>query len=214
MNTLPRDPPPTMQPFLTDPELAEICAPLTNGAAQVRYLERLGLKVARKPNGRPLVARGEFERVCGEPAAEPAPPERASTTPPPAFIDTPLGRWQARQRIEKASEPRRAEYVPTKEECRLIAAIQAERHAAVIRHHAAKRRAAKLQRIPPWADEEAIAQIYARARALTVETGIEHHVDHEIPLQGKLVSGLHVPANLQILTGSENSRKRNHFEVG
>ena len=52
-----------MFPFLTDPELAEICAPLTNGAAQVRFLERLGLKVARKPNGRPLVARGEFERV-------------------------------------------------------------------------------------------------------------------------------------------------------
>ena len=52
-----------LAPFLTDPELAEICAPLTNGAAQVRFLERLGLKVARKPNGRPLVARGEFDRV-------------------------------------------------------------------------------------------------------------------------------------------------------
>ncbi len=52
-----------MTPFLTEDELADICQPLTNGAAQVRYLERLGLKVARKPNGRPLVARGEFDRV-------------------------------------------------------------------------------------------------------------------------------------------------------
>lgn len=52
-----------MLPFLSDLELAEICAPLTNGAAQKRFLERLGMKVERKPNGRPLVARGEFERV-------------------------------------------------------------------------------------------------------------------------------------------------------
>lgn len=52
-----------MTPFLTDDEVHAICDPLTNGAAQVRYLERLGLKVARKPSGRPLVARGEFDRV-------------------------------------------------------------------------------------------------------------------------------------------------------
>lgn len=41
----------------------------------------------------------------------------------------------------------------------------------------------------------------------------EEVADHDIPLQGKRVSGLHVANNLQILTGSENSRKRNHFEV-
>lgn len=72
-----------MLPFLTDAELAEICAPLVNGAAQRRYLERLGLKVARKPNGRPLVARGEFERVLIGRHAEPvqngaAQPNRAA----------------------------------------------------------------------------------------------------------------------------------------
>lgn len=73
----------TAVPFLTEPELAEICAPLTNGAAMVRYLERLGLKVARKPNGRPLVARGEFERVLigrqpEVPHNAPAQPNRAA----------------------------------------------------------------------------------------------------------------------------------------
>lgn len=50
---------------LSDTEIAEICDGLVSAAAQVRYLERLGLLVARKPNGRPLVARSEFERVLG-----------------------------------------------------------------------------------------------------------------------------------------------------
>lgn len=50
-------------PYLTDPELADICAPLVTGSAQARYLARLGLKVARKPNGKPLVARAEWDRV-------------------------------------------------------------------------------------------------------------------------------------------------------
>ncbi len=52
-------------PYLTDAELAEICAPLVMPAAQVKYLEQLGLLVRRKPNGRPLVARSEFDRVLG-----------------------------------------------------------------------------------------------------------------------------------------------------
>lgn len=84
---------------------------------------------------------------------------------------------------------------------------------ALIRFRANKRRAAKLQRTPPWADLDAMRAIYAEAHRLTHETGTPHHVDHEIPLQGELVSGLHVHTNLQILTGSENSKKRNRFEV-
>jgi len=50
-------------PFLSDAEIEGICQPLKAPAAQCRYLARLGLVVKRKPNGKPLVARGEFERV-------------------------------------------------------------------------------------------------------------------------------------------------------
>lgn len=52
-----------MTPYLTDAEIATICEPLKLGKAQCRYLTRLGLIVKNKPNGKPLVARGEFERV-------------------------------------------------------------------------------------------------------------------------------------------------------
>lgn len=44
-------------PFLSDAEVDDICDGLTQHAAMVRHLERLGLKVDRKPNGRPLVWR-------------------------------------------------------------------------------------------------------------------------------------------------------------
>lgn len=52
-----------LPPYLTDAEIADICAPLRMPAAQRRYLARLGLVVQAKPNGRPLVARAEFDRV-------------------------------------------------------------------------------------------------------------------------------------------------------
>lgn len=75
--------------------------------------------------------------------------------------------------------------------------------------YAAKRKTAILQRTPAWADLAAILAVYAECERITRRTGIRHHVDHEIPLQGRLVSGLHVHNNLQILTAAENLRKHN-----
>lgn len=53
-------------PFLSEEEITRLCEPLTRPAAQCRYLtNQLKLSVHRKPSGRPLVARSEFERVLG-----------------------------------------------------------------------------------------------------------------------------------------------------
>ena len=57
-----------MSPDLTDEEIARICEPLTQAAAQARYLRSLGLVVARKPNGRPLVNRRHYDEARGQPA--------------------------------------------------------------------------------------------------------------------------------------------------
>jgi superfamily II RNA helicase len=67
---------------------------------------------------------------------------------------------------------------------------------------------------PPWANLDAIREIYERAATLTQETGIKHHVDHMIPIQGKTVCGLHWEGNLQILTATENQKKSNRLLVG
>lgn len=52
-------------PYLTQSQVDEICAGLTQKAAKVRYLRGLGLHVTIKPNGDPHVARSEYERVFG-----------------------------------------------------------------------------------------------------------------------------------------------------
>ncbi len=49
--------------YLSDEEIADLCAPLVQPAAQVRYLQRMGLTVAKKPNGRPVVVRSHAEAV-------------------------------------------------------------------------------------------------------------------------------------------------------
>lgn len=51
-----------MSPDLTNEEVDRICEGLTQNHAKRRYLRSLGLRVECRPNGRPLVARAEWER--------------------------------------------------------------------------------------------------------------------------------------------------------
>jgi hypothetical protein len=79
-----------------------------------------------------------------------------------------------------------------------------------------KRKTAKMNRTPPWLTEDdfwLIEQAYDLAAKRTQMFGFSWHVDHIIPLQGKIVSGLHVPCNLQVIPGSINTSKQNKFEV-
>lgn len=71
---------------------------------------------------------------------------------------------------------------------------------------------AKMNRTPAWSDLKAIEQIYQEAREFR-EAGLEVDVDHMIPLQGELVSGLHVPLNLRICLSSVNRSKSNQFSI-
>lgn len=75
----------------------------------------------------------------------------------------------------------------------------------------ARRRAAKSGATVAWACKERINSFYLEAQRLTRETGIKHHVDHIVPLQSKLVCGLHCEANLQVITAFENISKLNRY---
>jgi len=66
-----------------------------------------------------------------------------------------------------------------------------------------RRRLMGLVELTP-AEELQVKAIYRLRYTLTRETGIEHHVDHRIPLKH---GGKHHPNNLWVITAEENLRK-------
>lgn len=54
--------------------------------------------------------------------------------------------------------------------------------------------------------------VYLEAKALR-KGGLNVHVDHIIPLCGDKISGLHVPENIEIVSGDLNLTKSNEWEV-
>ena len=58
-----------------------------------------------------------------------------------------------------------------------------------------------------------IEQAYELASLRTKMFGFSWEVDHVLPMQGKIVSGLHVPTNLQVIPARLNRQKTNQYEV-
>lgn len=69
----------------------------------------------------------------------------------------------------------------------------------------ALKRAKKKGAVPKWADRKKIYEIYK-----SCPRGMR--VDHIFPLNGELVSGLHVAENLQWLPRLEDNNKGNKFD--
>lgn len=73
------------------------------------------------------------------------------------------------------------------------------------RRRAARRSSRVRVAMPKWCDPEAIA-------SFVVGCPSGYHVDHIIPLNGKIVCGLHVLDNLQYLSAQENASKNNKID--
>lgn len=63
-----------------------------------------------------------------------------------------------------------------------------------------------MQRTPAWSEIDLIAKFYKNCPK-------GYHVDHDLPLRGELVSGLHVLSNLRYLPALENISKGNKFNI-
>lgn len=74
-----------------------------------------------------------------------------------------------------------------------------------------KRYCSKMQRVPCWADEAKTKEVYRRAGEYRT-LGIDVDVDHIVPLQGRLASGLHVHWNLRIVLAADNRGKKNQVD--
>ncbi len=90
-----------------------------------------------------------------------------------------------------------------------------KKHSGRVNAANALRQLSKKYRTPSWLTEDdlwVIKEVYRLAADRTKLHGFSWHVDHIIPLQGKTVSGLHVPSNLRVIEGKLNIMKNNRFE--
>lgn len=114
-------------------------------------------------------------------------------------------KYREKSRSKRAGNPEKYRDIVKKSYAKTYQIRHASERARLNAASAARRR------LPPdWLDAISLAQIqemYDIAKAVSVQTGIKHHVDHIIPLNAKLVNGLHVPWNLQVITASENCAK-------
>lgn len=85
------------------------------------------------------------------------------------------------------------------------------RNPGVVNANTAKRFAAKMNATPLWANAFFIEEAYDLAQRRSALTGMAWHVDHVVPLRSKIVSGLHVECNLQVIPAGPNIRKSNRF---
>ena len=79
----------------------------------------------------------------------------------------------------------------------------------------AKGRAKRYNAIPSWYGQthhDQIIGMYEERDRITQATGIQHEIDHILPLNGDTVSGFHIPGNLQIITSTENRSKGNKYD--
>lgn len=109
-------------------------------------------------------------------------------------------KYRQRKYLEVGHWPWATQLEKHKTYCRNWDAANINTKRAYTAHYRAKCKYAT----PIWADLNAIKQFYKHCP-------VGHHVDHIIPLNGELVSGLHILSNLQYLPAKDNLQKGNKF---
>lgn len=116
--------------------------------------------------------------------------------------------------FDRLKKEKQEEHVKNPQKRKIRAKTYAQNNPAGVLARSRKHQTAKLQRTPPWLTAQQFKEIeafYLVSAMMAKLTGVQHNVDHIVPLQGKNVSGLHIPVNLQILTAEENISKGNKW---
>lgn len=167
--------------------LSSYCKPCANARTRAQYAANPGKKLAKNHEWQ---KRNQERETARHRAWREANPE--------------LARAKSRAWYEKNKE----RYT---EVTKAWASANKDKKAAYV----ARRRAAKLLRTPKWLNDTQrleMEQQYTLAKIHEWVTGMKWEVDHIIPLQGKTVSGLNVPWNLQVIPRSTNRQKAYKYE--
>jgi hypothetical protein len=116
-------------------------------------------------------------------------------------------KFKEKSKLKRQENPEKTRKIVNKSYKKIYAKRYNQERARLNNLSASRRRAT-----PRWisAIEKAMIQeIYDVAKSMTMQTGIKHHVDHIMPINGVNSCGLHLPWNLQILTAFENCSKKN-----
>lgn len=96
---------------------------------------------------------------------------------------------------------------PAKEAASTKCWREANRHK--VNAYAVRRLSSKRRATPVWANDFFIEEAYHLAKIREQVCGGKWHVDHIVPLQSKLVCGMHVENNLRVIPAADNIRKSN-----
>ena len=129
-----------------------------------------------------------------------------------------LIKWRQKNphKVKQHNDTQYLKYEFEKHKWKVIKKRYAEKHKALLNAKAIAYQLNKKKRMPKWVDKDhmwLIKEAYELAALRTKQFGYPWHVDHIIPLQGELVSGLHVVENLQVIPGIENIKKSNRYII-
>jgi len=131
-------------------------------------------------------------------------------------IDAQIKKWHA-ENPEKDIEYRRNWKDRNRERVRKEHAEYKRKNRDKGARWAAKRRA-NLLKVSGYGNEElnelVLQEAYTVAKERTEATGVQHDVDHIIPLQGRNACGFHCWNNVQVIPRMENLKKANKLIEG
>jgi hypothetical protein len=119
--------------------------------------------------------------------------------------------WRDNNIEDVRAKDRARQSLKSKDKLKEVTRKHYEKKHAYYRERVVARRAYMGQATPPWADKQAMLEVYEQAHWLRA-IGVDVEVDHIVPLYGANVCGLHVHCNLRVVLKGENRSKGNRLD--